>query len=366
MNIVVTAFALQSSGALSIYKQFLFHLISNVIDDDYYYIFISESMPHYDVRNVEYILVENKSWLNRIMFDALGCRRYFAKRKVRVDYIISLQNTTINMPNSCKSILYYHQSIPFYPYKWNPINRNERVLFIYKYFYPLFVRAFLKKNTKVVVQIPFIKKQFIKYFKHSKDNVYVLFPDVEKINIDQINVLPKTDNCVHFVYPATCYPYKNHIVILKSLCKIAKYYPESLNKIKIHFTITEQECPDSIINIIKRNKLSDMIIFNGSMPHEKLLELYKTSDCLLFPSILETLGLPLIEAAAFGLPIITVDIDYSHEVLIGYNGSRFIPADDEDAWARAILEIVHDKVKYEPLEYNTQSSWNDFFALIKH
>ena len=362
-NVAVIAFALHSSGALSIYKQFLFHLISNVKSNSYY-IFISRNMPQQDIKNVKYILIDNTSWLKRIWFDELGCRYYFDRQGINVDCIISLQNTVVNMPESCRSIVYYHQSIPFYPYKWNPLNKDERILFFYKYFYPLFVRAHLNKNTKVVVQIPYIKRQFVKYFNHPEANVYVMFPDVERIDIDNINLMPKTDNCVHFIYPATGLSYKNHIIILKSLYKIAQYSPEILNKIKVHFTITEDDSPSYIIDAIKNYKLSDVVVFNGIMPHNKLLELYKASDCLLFPSILETLGLPLVEAAAFGLPIITVNLDYAQEVLNEYAGARFISAYDADAWMSAILDIVSNKHKYKPMDNERHSSWDDFFALI--
>jgi len=41
----------------------------------------------------------------------------------------------------------------------------------------------------------------------------------------------------------------------------------------------------------------------------------------LFPSYIETFGLPLIEAAAFGLPIGVANEAYAHEVLKGYNRS---------------------------------------------
>ena len=72
--------------------------------------------------------------------------------------------------------------------------------------------------------------------------------------------------------------------------------------------------------------------------------LYKNADALLFPSYIETLGLPLLEAAAFGLPVLAADVDYAHEVLKDYEGVRYIDVFDYEGWARKIkndIDLCH-------------------------
>ena len=100
------------------------------------------------------------------------------------------------------------------------------------------------------------------------------------------------------------------------------------------------------------------------MPHDELLRYYKSSQCLLFPSYLETLGLPLLEATSFGLPVLTVDLPYAREVMQNYERASYILY-DEDKWAKAMIDIVKSTRKYKPLEYNTNSSWEQFFELLK-
>jgi len=41
----------------------------------------------------------------------------------------------------------------------------------------------------------------------------------------------------------------------------------------------------------------------GIRPHEELPSLYKKSGALIFPSLTESFGLPLIEAASLGVPV---------------------------------------------------------------
>lgn len=364
MNISVSAAALRTSGALTIYKQFIKHL-STFVNGHKYFIFISDGMPSPEIKGVTYIISDCHSGFGRIWFDAFGLKHFFQKRGIKLDYVISLQNTTINVAKYCKSILYYHQSIPFYPQKWNFFKKVERRLFLYKYFYPIFVKAFLHTETKVIVQIPFIKRGFVNYFHHPEENVKVLFPDVEKIDVQQIDPLFVEKKYVHLIYPATAFSYKNHKVLLDAIGVIAKTFPVEAKKIKLHLTISRSDCPKYIDERIIFNEIADNVSFDGIMPHKDLLRLYKAADALVFSSTVETLGLPLIEAASFGLPILASNLDYAREVLAQYEGVTFIAPDDSKAWANAILELSRHRGKhYRPLEPQTKSTWEEFFNLI--
>ena len=54
----------------------------------------------------------------------------------------------------------------------------------------------------------------------------------------------------------------------------------------------------------------------GVLPHEEIWELYNSSRALIFPSTVESFGLPLLEATKFGLPIIAAEKDYVRDVCI--------------------------------------------------
>jgi glycosyltransferase involved in cell wall biosynthesis len=57
--------------------------------------------------------------------------------------------------------------------------------------------------------------------------------------------------------------------------------------------------------------------FAGFMDRKKLDEYYAQSDCLVFPSQVETWGLPISEFAIYERPMLLADLPYAHETAAG-------------------------------------------------
>lgn len=79
----------------------------------------------------------------------------------------------------------------------------------------------------------------------------------------------------------------------------------------------------------------------GKIPYERVLEYYKSSDLMIFPSKLETLGLPLMEAKHFNLNILAIDLPYSREVIGNYEKSCYIKIENE--WKIKMLIHINKK-----------------------
>lgn len=105
----------------------------------------------------------------------------------------------------------------------------------------------------------------------------------------------------------------------------------------------------------------------GSIPFLKVISMYTAVNAVVFPSYIETFGLPLIEAASLSCPILAADIPYANEVLANYNGVKFLPFNNSDKWADEISKINvglnKEKNIFKEVEYQ---SWNDLFKIIKN
>ena len=221
----------------------------------------------------------------------------------------------------------------------------------------------VSSNTTYFVQKKFIQKEFSKKFNVNIEDVYVEFPDIEKIDANKISSLNKNEGETWFVYPATPLLYKKHITLVEALHILKQKNPELAETIKVHLTLKKGIMPD-LEREIQRYNLSENFIFHGVIPHDDLLRIYKSSDGLLFPSVIETLGLPLLEAASFGLPIVVSKLGYSEAVIGNYKGTYFVESGNIDQWYNAIINIVQNKKKYEHLVQNDYSSWNELFSII--
>lgn len=84
----------------------------------------------------------------------------------------------------------------------------------------------------------------------------------------------------------------------------------------------------------------DRITFTGMLPRDTLGSAYGASDVFVFPSVTDTQGLVLHEAAHAGLPIVAIDREVTEVVRHGQNG--FIARDSARDLSLKIVTILSD------------------------
>lgn len=91
----------------------------------------------------------------------------------------------------------------------------------------------------------------------------------------------------------------------------------------------------------------DCIHFPGFVADEDLPALYTLADAFAYPSFYEGFGFPPLEAMACGTPVIAADNSSLPEV-VGQAGI-LLPAEEEDAWAEALAQVLQDEPLRERL-----------------
>jgi len=115
-----------------------------------------------------------------------------------------------------------------------------------------------------------------------------------------------------FVYVASGEPHKNHKNMIEAWALLAK---EGIRP-KLCLTLDENRFSGLCNWINNMKQKSDLNVINlGTLSKEEVKKLYEGVQALIFPSYLESLGLPLIEARCVGIPILAPEKDYVRDAI---------------------------------------------------
>jgi glycosyltransferase involved in cell wall biosynthesis len=79
----------------------------------------------------------------------------------------------------------------------------------------------------------------------------------------------------------------------------------------------------------------------GRVGEDELEWLYRNATMVLFPTLYEGFGLPMVEAFAHGVPVLASDIPVLREA--GEGVARFVGPLDSAAWAREVCRLAGDE-----------------------
>ena len=166
----------------------------------------------------------------------------------------------------------------------------------------LYLSIFLKNTKKIIVQSNFMKKFIKKSYNNLKYKIIIDHNlEFKKLKLHKKNVNKKK---IKILYPSSMYNYKNHEIIIHLL----KAYV--LKNINFYFTCSKKEF-EPYKNI---KNLYRIDYFNN----KNLEKIYNQYDAIIFPSLIESLGLPIIEATQMRMPILVSDLPYSKEINSNY------------------------------------------------
>ena len=138
-----------------------------------------------------------------------------------------------------------------------------------------------------------------------------------------------------FFYPAAAFSYKNHAVILDALAQL-----RDEPRIRAVFTLSGTENQQARMlreDAEARNLPIDWV---GGLTQREVFEQY-TRSVLLFPSTIETAGLPLLEARLHRAPVIAADLEYAREALEGHDEASFFATQDAEGLAGLMRASAH-------------------------
>ena len=331
-TLIISAINLVSGGPFTILIDCLEQMSKNEICSNYKIIVLvhsKEIMPVY--QNIEYIEypLSKKNWIIRMFYEYIYF--YFLSLKLKPQIWISLHDMTPNVYSKYQYV-YMHNSSPFFQ-KQNGLKLSLKfrlfVLF-YKYIYKINV----KKNTAVIVQQDWFRTKISELCKISKEKIIVAYPEFFK-DISDYDGLYKTNQFFFNAFPRE---FKN----FETICEAANilnnggYEDFDWN---VYLTIDGSENGYSKL-IVEKYKDNSHIHFIGLISREKCEEFYKSSEVLIFPSRLETWGLPISEFKLYNKKMILADLPYAYEAASGASGVAFFDPNDAEKLADIMKSVI--------------------------
>lgn len=202
------------------------------------------------------------------------------------------------------------------------------------------------ERADVIIAISeYTKKTLIEKYKINPAKIVVAYigcsKDFKKIDDGAVlnSVRSRYDLPSEFMlYPASTWPHKNHIKLLEAVSILRSKY--SLEKTLILTGIPKNN-QKNITETIERLELKGLIKFLSFVPFSDLPIIYNLASIMVFPSLFEGFGIPLVEAMNVGLPIACSDRTSIPEV-VGDAGIYFNPDSAEDI-AEKIYQLWKDE-----------------------
>ncbi|MGX5820040.1 glycosyltransferase [Chitinophaga lutea] len=357
--IIISAANIFSGGTLSIVRDSLEYLSQAGLPYKIIVIVHKTALyPQYD--NVEYIELPQvrDSYAKRIWFEYFQYRKRF--RHHRIKLWLSLNDMSSRIGHAERKAVYCHNPSPFYKISAREAHL-DRTMFFFSLFYRFLYRLNIRQNDFVIVQQEWLRDAFRKMY--GVNNVVVAHPSIHPYQ-RTLTPAPRREGHTVFFYPAFPRVFKNFEVLFKAA--------EILAKAGYSF-----ECRVTIAG--NENKYAawlhrefghlEQVRFLGLQNRDAVWQMYADSDCLVFPSKLETWGMPISEMKLLDKPMLVADCAYAAETIGAYGKALLFPADSPERLAELMAQYMqHDLVfgprsAQKPEEPYTES-WEHLFSLL--
>lgn len=201
------------------------------------------------------------------------------------------------------------------------------------------IPIFLKKVHKIVCVSQNTKDDLLKFFTLEKNNISVLENGFDKSLFSFDKSTKSLLEKEYFLYVARIeYPGKNHLNLIKAYELLPLKIKE---KYDLVFVGQDRQNAHIVREYINNSKDENRIKVLGFVSNEQLPNIYKNAKMFIFPSFYEGFGIPLIEAMASAIPILSANNSSLKD--IGAGVSKFFDEKDIYSIKSAIIELLKDE-----------------------
>lgn len=213
----------------------------------------------------------------------------------------------------------------------------------------------IKKAEKIIAISESTKNDIVKFFVVQENKIEVVYLGVELPTVDSVRELEilekfKLSGKKYFLFVGTIEPRKNIINIVKAFEEFINRYDRSNKSDKSdrmdkddHYLVIAGGLGwkyEPILKTIENSTAKEQIKYVSYVNAEEKAVLLKNAQCFVWPSFYEGFGLPILEAMACGVPVITSKTSSIPEV--AGNAAIMVDPNDSHAISQAIYTLSID------------------------
>lgn len=224
------------------------------------------------------------------------------------------------------AVTFIQQSLPFCPEALDRCTRRVRARLLVL---EASMRRSCRNSRAVIVQTPTMSRWVRERFQVPADRVVTVMPaahgaaedTVPRAALDKMRSVPAG---ARLLYVGTNAPYKNLAIVVRSMRRLRTAQPDAT----LFVTLPKGTLEEPGVECL------------GYLSELELDQAYRLATVLVMPSLVETVGLPLIEGLARGVPILAADRPYAHDVCT--NAAEFFDPMDPDSYVSTVRRLLLD------------------------
>lgn len=227
-----------------------------------------------------------------------------------------------------KTIVTIHDLIFIrYPHLFRTIDR--------KIYYKKFHSA-CKRANKIIAVSQQTKQDIMDFFNIAEEKIKVVYQGCNTIFQNEIDIKKKQEIQALYKLPKDYLLYVGSIEKRKNLLTLLKTLKELSNQ-KLVVIGNGKSYKVKCLRYIAENNLSDRVMFLSGLSLEEMAVIYQSAEIMIYPSIFEGFGIPILEALFSKTPVITSKGGCFSES--GGPHSKYINPLSIDEMKEAIIEI---------------------------
>jgi hypothetical protein len=313
-DIILNGLGIQDSGGITVLRKILSEFI---LSDKYrIHLFITkhlntESIKDEFQQNDSIIIrvIPNHGFIYRILFEHGYFFKYSIKYRVPIIYNVT---GTAQLFSRCKQLTKVQNSLFFSKRLDKEYWKTRHYIDWLKqvYFKRLVFRSMLKSVQYIEIQSPHVKDKIANYMSLKGKRIFVKSDiDIATPNVISPKIYtPNSMKTILFVVGP-------HFALLHKNIKDFSDAMTLLMKTELNFEIKITLLEDDMKRSTAwSDKLNPITKFLGYLSHSEILNLFQDNSLLVSTSIVETLGLHVIEATLNGIMVVVPDETYCMEV----------------------------------------------------